>query len=60
MISLPLVLILAVITGLIVNTSWMVSTILIARMLMIFPTMIGIQWEALVNLSEKSKSLMRY
>src|SRR5690606_4338089 len=35
------------------DTSWMSSTILIATMTMIYPTMIGVQWKALVNLKEK-------
>ena len=53
MISIPIVLILAFITGKFVDTSWMGRTILIATMLMIYPTMIGFQWRALINLTEK-------
>src|SRR5699024_8436414 len=53
MISLPAVLVIAVIVGFLYDTSWMSSTILIATMLMIYPTMIGIQWKALFNLTEK-------
>jgi len=53
MVSIPLVLIIAVIVGFLFDTSWMSSTILIATMTMIYPTMIGVQWKALVNLKEK-------
>src|SRR5699024_12493384 len=53
MISLSAVLVIAVIVGFLYDTSWMSSTILIATMLMIYPTMIGIQWKALFNLTEK-------
>lgn len=53
MVSIPLVLIIAVIVGFLFDTSWMSSTVLIATMTMIYPTMIGVQWKALVNLKEK-------
>lgn len=53
MISIPVVLVVAFIVGLFFDTSWMGATILIATMLMIYPTMIGIQWKALINLTEK-------
>lgn len=53
MISIPLVLVIAFITGIFSDTSWMSPTILFATMLMIYPTMIGIQWKALINLTEK-------
>lgn len=51
--SLPLVLAIAIIVGFLVDTSWMASTILIATMVMIYPTMIGVQLRALFNLTEK-------
>src|SRR5690625_1739816 len=53
MISIPLVLIAAFILGLFFDTSWMSPTILIATILMIYPTMIGIQWKSLIHLTEK-------
>lgn len=53
MISIPIVLITAFITGILLDTSWMNTTILFATMLMIYPTMIGIQWKALIHLTEK-------
>lgn len=53
MISIPLILILAVIIGFQFDTSWMSSTMLIATMTMIYPTMIGVQWKSLMNLKEK-------
>ena len=53
MISIPLVLIAAFILGIFFDTSWMSPTILIATMLMIYPTMIGIQWKSLIHLTEK-------
>lgn len=55
MLSLPAVLVIAVIVGFLYDTTWMSSTILIATMLMIYPTMIGIQWKALFNLTEKKQ-----
>lgn len=53
MLTIPIVLIVAFITGKFFDTSWMGSTILFGTMLMIYPTMIGIQWKALINLTEK-------
>lgn len=53
MISIPLVLLIAVIVGFLFDTSWMASTMLIATMTMIYPTMIGVQWKSLVHLKEK-------
>lgn len=53
MISIPIILITAFFTGVFFDTSWMASTILFATMLMIYPTMIGIQWKALIQLTEK-------
>lgn len=53
MISIPIVLITAFITGILLDTSWMNTTIFFATMLMIYPTMIGIQWKALIHLTEK-------
>lgn len=55
MLSLPVVLAIAVIVGFLVDTSWMTSTILIATMSMIYPTMIGVQLKALFNLTEKKQ-----
>lgn len=49
----PLVLVIAVVVGMLFDTSWMASTILIATMMMIYPMMIGFQWKALFNLTEK-------
>lgn len=53
MISIPVVLMSAVIVGFLFDTSWMSSTILIATMLMIYPTMINLQWKALLSFKEK-------
>lgn len=53
MLTIPIVLVVAFITGKFFDTSWMGSTILFGTMLMIYPTMIGIQWKALINLTEK-------
>src|SRR5690625_4418686 len=53
MISIPLVLIAAFILGICFDTSWMSTTNLIATMLMIYPTMIGIQWKSLIHLTDK-------
>src|SRR5690625_899707 len=53
MISIPFVLVLAVIVGSLFDTSWMSSTILIATMTMIYPTMIGFRWKVLIHLTEK-------
>lgn len=53
MISIPIVLVSAVIVGFLFDTSWMGSTILFATMMMIYPTMINIQWKALFSFQEK-------
>lgn len=53
LISLPLILIFALVFGMYVDTSMLKSTTLIATMIMIYPTMVGIQWKSLLNLSEK-------
>ena len=55
MISLPAVLVIAIIVGVLFDTSWLASTVLIATMTMIYPTMIGIQWKTLLNLDEKKQ-----
>jgi len=55
MISLPSILVIAVIAGIIFDTSLLSNTILIATMLIIYPTMIGMPWQTLLNLDEKKQ-----